>query len=104
MLFTLELNMEKIETFSLFTPKNSSNCFPYFDVLSLMKFIIFFASFNVFEVSSKNISYDCIFLNLSLYIPSSFLILSILPILLSNLSTMSRILYIVSELFFSVST
>ena len=84
--------MENIETFSLFTPKNSSNCFPYFDVLSLMKFIIFFASFNVFEVSSKNISYDCIFLNLSLYIPSNFLILSIVPILLSSLSTISSIL------------
>ena len=84
--------MENIETFSLFTPKNSSNCFPYFDVLSLMKFIIFFVSFNVFEVSSKNISYDCIFLNLSLYIPSNFLILSIVPILLSSLSTISSIL------------
>ena len=84
--------MENIETFSLFTPKNSSNCFPYFEVLSLMKFIIFFASFNVFEVSSKNISYDCIFLNLSLYIPSNFLILSIVPILLSSLSTISSIL------------
>ena len=84
--------MENIETFSLFTPKNSSNCFPYFDVLSLMKFIIFFASFNVFEVSSKNISYDCIFLNLSLYIPSNFLILSNVPILLSSLSTISSIL------------
>ena len=84
--------MENIETFSLFTPKNSSNCFPYFDVLSLMKFIIFFASFNVFEVSSKNTSYDCIFLNFSLYIPSNFLILSIVPILLSSLSTISSIL------------